>query len=63
MKTNNNPGIFSKQNAKKTYITKDLIVGCLIGTSVGDAFGLCCEGMSKNLDGEKTKEMPEMQLR
>jgi ADP-ribosyl-[dinitrogen reductase] hydrolase len=26
----------------------DAIIGCLLGTAVGDALGLCCEGISKS---------------
>ncbi len=27
--------------------TTDSIIGCILGTAVGDALGLCCEGMSR----------------
>jgi ADP-ribosylglycohydrolase len=29
------------------YPTSDSIIGCLLGTAVGDAIGLPCEGLSK----------------
>jgi len=34
----------------KTMVLKkdDAIIGCLLGTAVGDALGLCCEGISKS---------------
>jgi ADP-ribosylglycohydrolase len=30
-----------------TIMNEDSVIGCLLGTAVGDAIGLCCEGMSK----------------
>jgi len=30
-----------------TITKEDSVIGCLLGTAVGDAIGLCCEGMSK----------------
>ena len=35
----------------------DAIIGCLLGTAVGDALGLCCEGISKS---RQQRIYPEM---
>lgn len=35
----------------------DAIIGCLLGTAVGDALGLCCEGISKS---RQRRIYPEM---
>lgn len=29
-------------------VSTDAVVGCLLGTAVGDATGLCCEGLSQS---------------
>lgn len=36
---------------------EDSIIGCLLGTAVGDALGLCCEGMSKKRQGRMFPEV------